>query len=170
MKYAYTGEVAMAKNRVDGFFEAARSLEMFGLMSNESLEKYKKKKKTSRADLTLEEATRPAPAVVLPRLDNEEVANKLNHLNVSDNSASSTDEEPIFKEARKRKPSLEDDAQVHSFKKPKTVFFDVDLRDTLSQRCKYCFRFVDPASGNDLKSHELRCASNPNHLNNSLRF
>lgn len=50
MKYAYTGEVSMAENRVPAFMEAAKSLEMIGLMDkNEIMEKFKKKKNKKRS-------------------------------------------------------------------------------------------------------------------------
>lgn len=48
MKYAYTGEVSMAEERVASFMEAAKSLEMIGLIEKNKNSEVSKKKKPEK--------------------------------------------------------------------------------------------------------------------------
>lgn len=155
LKYAYTGHVEMAENRVKGFLDAAKSLGMIGLVDDEETTKKSRKRKKKSSSESAKQAKLEAPdqkdSAPPPTVDNKPPA----HLD-SDTSSCSMEaprRRSLLADYRKRKLAKDNDKDqlmTPNFKRIKNVSFTVN-----TSCCQYCFQPCSPdAKG---QSHELNC-------------
>lgn len=156
LKYAYTGHVEMAENRVKGFLDAAKSLEMIGLMSDEEpAKKSRKRKKKSipesvkQAKLEVPEQKTSAPAQTVDKPPAQ--------VHSDTRSMEMSQRRTLLSDYRKRKLAKDNDKDqltTPNFKRIKNISFTVN-----PSYCRYCSQPCSP--GAEGKIHELHCDKRP---------
>lgn len=155
MKYAYTGEAEMATNRVHGFLEAAKSLEMYGLMDKEEI--HAKRSKNRRSSAESQPIEPQATAKRGGGVDDEPDA-KHARLDVV-TSINVVVEKPEMVEASRKRKTNGEDFSDELGKRAKVTDYDEDLR-----YCQHCLRRLDTRSAVEKNRHEMFCVDNPNQL------
>lgn len=152
LKYAYTGHVEMAENRVEGFLDAAKSLEMIGLMDDKEPAKKSRKRKKKASSATVKQAKFEVPdqncSAPSETVDNKPPA----HIHSDTRSLEMPRRMSLLSDYRKRKLAKDNNDQLTTpnFKRIKNVSFTVD-----TSCCRYCVQPSSPDAEEDI--HELHC-------------
>lgn len=149
LKYAYTGEVSMAMNRVDSFLEAAKLLEMFGVLENINKPK-KKKKKSLKRKLPQVESRFTSKHKASDVLE-QEVSKKFKE-NTSNNSDDSNNSEIL--------PSINRKRARENSKEWSPPFKQVKSSLPYNRRCCHCLQDEKELTVN-LSAHERNCEFRP---------
>jgi BTB/POZ domain len=161
MKYVYTGEVLMAENRIQGFLEAAKSLDMFGLMEDykgpEKQKKKKKKRSKSSHEAEEESATQDESeqSEASPLFDTDHnyqaLARPERGRTLANRKRRQNPEDIEYGDEN----SSEQSNVLQPVKRAKT--FICEFKD----RCRYCLKSFYSSKKTDINLHEFICSKNP---------
>lgn len=160
MKYAYTGEVSLAENRIESFLQAAKSLQMFGL--TEQPVQYRKKKKKRSANVQSSTATLQVTPERNQWPQYKEASTTVQQQNTDKTQIIiEPSAEEVAKESRKRK-SVSFGDQLDSV----SSFFPILKRtrtsnEPIEKRCQHCSISLGSISDAAIDQHEMYCNMNP---------